>query len=113
MIKIRCKILETGDIKSVKVSPDDPVNILKEKLNIYDEIGKIIELKLNGDIFPLNSSKKFKEIGVERNDILLIDYRFVGGGAEDIVNKFNEYKEYKRKNKLKMKEWDIILLKHC
>ena len=107
MIKIRCKILETGDIKSVKVSPDDPVNILKEKLNIYDEIGKIIELKLNGDIFPLNSSKKFKEIGVERNDILLIDYRFVGGGPEDIVNKFIRENEVS-KNDPNIPDWRTI-----
>ena len=96
-----------GIRKVVEISPDDPVKILKEKLNINDEIAATAELIFRGNHLPLCSYEKFRYIkDLKEGDRLYIRDNLPYGAPEDI-NKFVR-EDKVSKNDPNIPEWRTI-----
>ena len=68
-MKISCKFGK-GNTKIVEVSPDDPLYVLFEKLNITDKGTKFI---FNGNFYSMDSIQTFQEIDMTDDDIIIIN----------------------------------------
>ena len=68
-MKITCK-LGKGNIKVVEVSPEDPLYVLLDKLNIKDKTTKIL---YEGKTYEIGNIITFREIGITADDIIIIN----------------------------------------
>ena len=106
---MKLKIGYGGTYKYVEISPDDPVNILKEKLNINNEIAATAELfTFRGKfLLPLCSYEKFRYIkDLKEGDRLHIRVNLPYAAPEDI-NKFVR-EDKVSKNDPNIPEWRTI-----
>ena len=94
-MKITCK-LGTNRTKVVEVSPNDPLYILLEKLQITDKNTKFI---FNGATYSICSIFTFKEIGINSDSRISINNQAISGGGGEESNRFaNLSEEFIRKD---------------
>lgn len=76
MVKITTKSIrlriKTGrnQIKIIIVYPDDPINIILDILNLYDNEEKHYLISFNGKLYELKHNYTFKEIGIEEDSYI-------------------------------------------
>ena len=94
-MKITCK-LGTKTTKVVEVSPNDPLQILLEMLQITD---KHTKFHFNGTTYYICSNFTFKEIGIYSDSRIFINNQAISGGGGEESNRFaNLSEEFIRKD---------------
>ena len=65
----------TNNIKVVEVSPEDPLYVLLDKLNISDKTTKFI---YKGIAYNIGSLQTFKEIGLTCDARISVNNQYIG-----------------------------------
>ena len=78
-IKITCK-LGANNIKIVEVSPDDPLYIFLDKLNITDKTAKFV---YKGIAYSIGTIATFREIGLTCDARIVINNTALAGEGEE------------------------------
>ena len=106
-MRITCK-LGRGNIKVVEVSPNDPLYILLDKLNITDKATKII---FNAMTYCVDSVVTFQEIGLtcdDRISLISLQTQAIAGGCGEVMNRFaNLSNEFLRKDEVSVNDPNI------
>jgi hypothetical protein len=76
MVKLTCKLGTEGDIQIVEVEITDPINILKEKLDIHNKNTKFI---FNGVTYMLDCNLNFKDIGLTTDSLIFLNSPAISG----------------------------------
>ena len=93
-MKITCKL--GPNTKVVEVSPNDPLYILLEKLQITDKQAKFM---FNGSTYSIYCNLTFKEIGIYSDSRIFLNNQAISGGGGEESNRFaNLSEEFIRKD---------------
>ena len=103
-MRIRCR-LGTKNNKIIEVSPDDPLYILLEKLNISDKTTKFI---FRGETYGIATNFTFREIGINTDcDIFFGNPGISGGGGSESNTFANLSEEFIRKDNVSINNPNI------
>lgn len=91
-------------IKVVEVSPDDPLYILLNKLNITDKETKFF---YKGNTYCMNSIQTFQEIGLTHDAKIITINLAISGGCEDMNRFANLSDEFLRKDEVQENDPNI------
>ena len=94
-MKITC--IRDGLLIKVELSPDDPLYILFDKLNITDKNTKLL---YGSHAYRIDNIITFWEIGLKNNAEVMITTQLIIGGCENMCRFVNLSKEFIRKDEV-------------